>query len=150
MSVNLTQQGIFNASGDVNANLFKTTPKAASTSSYNAYQINMNENLTANTTYTVQLWDVNVTHAGKTTANIGVNLYWGGGNVSLVQWQGTAAFTNGHADYLVRTFTPTTAQAAGSGATNSWINVYNSVSYVASAMSLTIGKLFSKTEVLPI
>ncbi len=140
MSVNLTQQGIFNASGDVNANRFKTVPKSVSKTSYQAYQINMTANLVAGTTYTVQLWDVDVSHTGKTESNLGVNLYWGGGSVSLVSWQGTSYFTDGHADHLVKTFTPTSSQASGSGAGNAWINVYNSVPSASGTMNMNIGR----------
>ena len=138
MSVNITQQGLASASGQVNPNLFKTTPKSSTPTSYNAYQINMTENLTAGTTYTVQLWDVDVAHSEKAVANLGVWLYWGGGSVNLLSWAGTNYFTNGHADHLIATFTPTSSQASGSGATNAWINVYNSVGYVAGTMSMSI------------
>lgn len=140
MSVNLTEQGIFNASGDVNANLFKTTPKSSAPTAYNAYQIDMTENLVANITYTVQLWDVDVSHTGKTADTLGVRLYWGGGSISLINWQGTAYFTDGHADYLRATITITSSQASGSGATNLWINVYNSPSNVSGTRNMSIGK----------
>ena len=139
MSTNITKQGLACASGEINPNLFKTTPKSANTTTYNAYQINMTENLTAGTTYTVQLWDVDVAHSAKAVANLGIWLYWGGGSVNLVSWAGTNYFTNGHADHLIRTFTPSSSQASGSGASNAWINVYNSVGYVEGTLSMHIG-----------
>ena len=139
MSVNITRQGIVFATGEnINPNLFKTTPKSANTTTYNAYQINMTENLTAGTTYTIQFWNVNVSHTGKTEAQLGVYFYWGGGMIPLGSWSGTTSFTNGHADYLVKTFTPSSSQASGSGATNAWLNIYNSVPNASGTMDMSI------------
>lgn len=139
MSVNIMKQGLVNASGQVNPNLFKTTPKSANTTTYNAYQINMTENLVAGQTYTMQLWDVDISHSAKDTASLGIWRYWGGGSVNLGSWAGTTYFTNGHADHLIATFTPTSSQASGSGATNAWINIYNSVPSVSGTLSMHIG-----------
>lgn len=61
-----------NDNGTTSINMFETTPRAATTTAYNAYQINMKTNLVAGSTYTIQLWDVNVSHTGKTAANLGV------------------------------------------------------------------------------
>lgn len=140
MSVNLTQQGVFNASGDVNPNLFKTTPKSLVPTAYLAYQIDMLENLIADTTYTFQMWDINVSHAGKTADTLGIRLYWGGGGISLINWKGTAYFTDGHADYLRATITITPSQASGGDAANIWINVYNSPGNASGAKNMSIGK----------
>lgn len=100
----------------------------------------MIKNLEANKTYTIQLWDVDVAHSAKSAADLGIDVYWGGGSVRMKYWHGTSYFTNGHADYLVGTFTVTSANASGSGATNSWLNIYNSVGYVAGTLSMHIGK----------
>ncbi len=141
MGVNLTKQGVLNASGElINNNLLLTTPKSYSPTTYCAYQFNMSNNLIEGKTYTMQLWDVDVSHSEKTEAQTGVWVYWGGGSVSLFSWAGSTYFTNGHADYLVKTFTITNAQATHATAVNSWLNIYNSVGYVAGTMNMSIGK----------
>lgn len=126
--------------GTQNLNLAKTTPKSVSKTSYCAYQLNLTENLVANQTYTLQLWNVDVSHSAKTEAQTGVWIYWGGGSVHLFNWAGPTYFKNGHADYLVKTFTVTSSQASGNGATNLWLNVYNSVGYVEGTLSMSIEK----------
>ena len=126
--------------GTQNLNLAKTTPKSVSKTSYCAYQLNLTENLVANQTYTLQLWNVDVSHSAKTEAQTGVWIYWGGGSVHLFNWAGPTYFKNGHADYLVKTFTVTSSQASGNGAINLWLNVYNSVGYVEGTLSMSIEK----------
>ena len=125
-------------------NLLKNVPKLYNSAAYNAYQWNFTENLKAGETYTVQLWDVDVYHSAKTAAQTGISLYWGGSSVRLVGWYGTGYFTaetnNYHADYLVKTFTVTSANASGSGATNAWFNVYNSAGNADGTRSMSIGK----------
>lgn len=121
-------------------NLLLSTPKLYNSSAYNAYQLYMSENLKANQTYTIQFWDVSVSHSAKSAADLGIDVYWGGGSIRLKYWHGTSYFTNGHADHLVGTFTVTDAQASGSGSANSWLNLYNSVSNVDGTRSMSIGK----------
>lgn len=129
---------------DPNFNLLHTIPKSFSQSAYNAYQFNMTENLVANQTYTMQLWDVDVYHSAKTAAQTGVWVYWGGGSVSLFNWAGPTYFTqtsdtNYHADYLVKTFTVTSSNASGNGASNAWLNIYNSVPSANGTRNMHIG-----------
>ncbi len=141
MSVGFCKTGIVSASGeDVKENILKYTPRSISQTSYCGYQANMTQNLSAGQTYTVQLWDVDVSHSGKDEANVGIWIYWGGGSVNLCAWAGPSNFTNGHADYLYKTFTVSSTQASGSGATNSYLNFYNSVGYVAGTMYMKIGR----------
>ncbi len=121
-------------------NLLLSDPKGYVPSAYNAYSIWMSENLKANQTYTIQFWDVNVSHSAKSAADLGIDVYWGGGSIRLKYWHGTSYFTNGHADYLVGTFTVTDAQASGSGSANSWLNLYNSVGNADGTRSMSIGK----------
>ena len=121
-------------------NLLKSDPKEYAPSAYCAYQIYLTENLQAGQTYTIQFWDVNVAHSGKTAANLGISVYWGGGNIVLRTWNGTSYFTNGHADYLTATFTVSSAQASGQGAQNPWLHIYNSVPSATGTMSMSIGK----------
>ena len=137
----LSKTGVFSASGEnLSNNLLRITPKSHNASAYNAYQFNMVENMTEGTTYTISLWDVDVSHSAKAEANVGVWVYWGGGSINLISWYGPTYFTNGHADYLTKTFTITNAQATGNGSGNSWLNIYNSVGYVEGTMNMHIGK----------
>ena len=139
--MNLSKMGILRADGDlINENLLLTIPKAYSPSSYCGYQFNISPNMTEDTTYTISLWDVDVSHSAKAEANVGVWVYWGGGSINLLSWYGPTYFTNGHADYLTKTFTITNAQATHANAVNSWLNIYNSVGYVEGTMNMHIGK----------
>ena len=62
----------------------------------------------------------------------------------MVGWAGSTYFTAGtnnyHADHLVGTFTVTPAWASGNGATNAWLNIYNSVPNASGTRSMSIGK----------
>ena len=140
--VQITKQGeiIVVNNGLQNLNLTKTIPKSVTPTSYCGYQLNLTENLVANQTYTLQLWNVDVSHSAKTEAQTGVWIYWGGGSVHLFNWAGPTYFKNGHADHLVKTFTVTSSQASGNGAANLWLNVYNSVGYVEGTLSMSIDK----------
>ena len=127
---------------DPNPDIFTSTPKSTTPANYQAKQLNLSTNLATSTTYTIQFWDVNVSHTGKTESTIGLDVYWGGGSVRLCYWHGTSYFsalTDGsyHADYLVKTFT---TPASGSGITNAWFNLYNSVPSASGTMNLTVGK----------
>lgn len=121
-------------------NLFHQLPISYTPTSYSAYDLRLTENLKEGETYTVQFWDVNVSHTGKSAADLGIDLYWGGGTIRLQFWHGTSYFTNGHADYLVGTFTITHEQATTSGATNAWLRIYNSFPNVSGTMNMSIGK----------
>lgn len=138
----ITKQGIVKVvnDGSQNPNLTKTILKSATPTAYCAYQINLTENLVANQTYTIQFWDVDVVHSGKNADNLGIDVYWGGGSLRMKYWHGTSYFTNGHADYLVGTFTVTSAQASHSNASNLWFNIYNSASNADGTRNMSIGK----------
>ena len=124
-------------------NLLLNIPKAHVSANYLGYQLNLTENLVAGETYTVQLWDVDIYHSGKTAAQHNLCIYWGGGSIQLINW-GSSFFTaetnNYHADYLEKTITITSAQASGSGATNAFLNLYNSVGYADGTRKMEIGK----------
>ncbi len=123
-------------------NLLKNIPYSYSSGSYQAYRLDFTENLIEGETYTLQIWDVNVYHSVKTQAQTNICFYWGGGSVQLVNFNNcwTAQTNNYHADYLTKTFTITAANASGSGATNAWFNVYNSVGNADGTRSMSIGK----------
>ena len=128
----------YKLSKPLHTNLLAIKPKSHNATAYNAYQLNLLENLQGEQTYTLQLWDVDVAHSGKTASQLNVAVYWGGGSISLFQW-GATNFTNGHANYLVKTFTPTAANASHANAVNTWLNIYNSVSNASGTRNLTIG-----------
>lgn len=125
-------------------NLLKNIPKAHDAAAYNAYDLYCIEDL-EEATYTIQLWDVDVAHSAKTTAQLGVWVYYCGGNVSFGNWAGTANFTDGHADHLTLTFTVTAANLSHSSVTNTasgskFIRLYNSVPSANGTRNLTVEK----------
>lgn len=65
-------------------NLLLNIPKAHVSANYLGYQLNLTENLVAGETYTVQLWDVDIYHSGKTAAQHNLCIYWGGGSIQLI------------------------------------------------------------------
>lgn len=130
----------------INTNLLENIPKSHSPTEYCGYQLNLKENLIAGQIYTIQLWDVDITHTGKTTSNIGFSVYWGGGSVGLLHRNGSSYYDyydenshSVHADYLCFTFTPTEANANHANAANLWLNIYNSVSNANGTRNMHIG-----------
>lgn len=122
------------------ANLLKTVPGYFSRTGYQVYRALLSENLVADTTYTVQLWDIDIYHSAKTADELGVKIYWGGGSITLCSWMGTDYIVNGHADYLTATFTVTSTQASKPDAVNPWFNIYNSPPSSTASKSMTIGR----------
>lgn len=139
---NLNKQGVWTVTNDgsLSENLFITIPQAYNPTSYIAYKIGLSELLQEGQTYTIQFWDVDVSHTGKTADNLGIDAYWGGGSLRMKYWHGTNYFTNGHADYLVGTFTVTNAQATHSNASNLYFNIYNSVLNADGTRDMSIGR----------
>lgn len=124
-------------------NLLLNIPKAHISTNYLGYQFDLIENLVVNQTYTMQLWNVNIYHSAKTAAQHNLCVYWGGGSVQLINWNSTfftAETENYHADYLQKTITITSANASGNGATNTFLNLYNSVSNASGTRKMEIGK----------
>lgn len=142
MSVQVSSSGIISASGEsVGENLYLTDNALSYTpTDYRGYQFRLTELLVANQPYTLQFWDVDVSHTGKTAANLGIDAYWGGGTLRMIYWHGTDYFTDGHADYLVGTFTPTEANVSHANAANLYFNIYNSVSNAEGTRYMSIGK----------
>ena len=124
----------------INKNMLMDYPKTYTPTSYRAYQLNMTENLVADQTYTLQFWDIDVSHTGKTASDLGISAYWGGGSVVIKHFNGTDYFTDGHADHLAYTFTVTSSQASGSGSANAWFDIYNSVYDATGTKNMHIGK----------
>lgn len=120
------------------ANLLKTTPKSYTPTAYCGYQAEMSENMVRGDTYTMQFWDVDVSHTGKTDADLGLDIYWGGGSIRLFTLHGTDHFTNGHADYLCYTFTASTS--THSTTDNAWLNIYNSTPQADGTRNMHIGR----------
>ena len=121
-------------------NLFLETPRADNHETFAAFDIDLTVLPKAGETFTVQLWDVSVSHTGKDSSGLGVSLYWGGGNVSLAEWKGTDHFTNGFAEHLTATFTITAAQAEHADAENRWFRLYNSAPSAEGTMNMSVGQ----------
>ena len=141
MQVKLISQGLvvhylLNNNGGGLPNLLSSTPTIKAETNYLAYQIPLTQNLEAEKTYTLQLWDVDISNTGKTEDELGIGIYWGGGNIRLYRWYGDS-----HTNYLTITFTVTTAQASSADAVKSYLNFYNSPSNVTSATKyMSIGR----------
>jgi hypothetical protein len=124
-------------------NLLKSTPLSHNATAYGAYSLIVTEPLEAGQVYTIQLWDVNVSHSAKTAEQLGVNVYYCGSSVTFGKWIGTDYFTDGHADHLTLTFTPTTENINHShvtGATTKHIRLYNSVPNASGTRNMSVGK----------
>lgn len=135
--------------------LLDDTPKALNNTGYNAYDLLLSEPLVAETTYTLYLFDVDVSHTGKTTDALGVWVYYNGGNICLGGWKGETYFKGGHANRLRLTFTPHASAVAtntggnvagGSNLSHStasvtppFIRLYNSVPSASGDMNMTVG-----------
>lgn len=130
---------LFVSKPSINDNLLLTEAAVYSPTAYLAYKINFPTNLVEGETYTIQFWDIDVSHTGKTENALGIDVYWGGGSLRMKYWHGTDYFTNGHADYLVGTFTVTSAQASHNTAVNQWFNIYNSVGNADGTRNMHIG-----------
>ena len=141
MQVKLISQGLvihylLNNNGGGLPNLLSSTPTVEAKDSYLAYQLPLTQNLEAEKTYTLQLWDIDISNTGKTEDQLGIGIYWGGGNIRLYRWYGDS-----HTNYLTTTFTVTTAQASSADAVKSYLNFYNSPSNVTSATKyMSIGR----------
>lgn len=140
MSVSFNKNGIIQCSGELpNENLLLTQPLLYTPTLYNAYRVSTKHPM-EDKTYTVQLWDVDVAHSGKTENTLGVGVYWGGGSIGMKKMIGTNYFTNGHADYLSFVFTPTADNLAHAHAQNSFIYIYNSPASANGTRDMKIGK----------
>ena len=121
-----------------NKNLLTLDDVIVDNDGYRAYRLPMSTNLVGGKTYTLQLWDVSVHHNAKDDNDIGVYVYWGGGSIYLFNWN--VYDTGWTMPYLSHTFTVTNSQASHNDAANAWLDIYNSVPYVAGTMGMTIGK----------
>lgn len=122
----------------LNNNLFKLIPQGYHPTDYCGYNLGLETNLVRGQQYTVQFWDVTISHSRKTNTQLNLQLYWGGGNNWLVTLA-NSNFTNGHADYLKATFTAPASPSNATEAQNAWINVYNSPSYASGTLNMHIG-----------
>ena len=124
-------------------NYLRVGPKSYTPENYNAYDLVLTQPLEAGQAYTIQLWDVYVSHSGKTPEQLGINIYYCGGSVTFGKWQGTDYFTDGYADHLSLTFTPTEANVNHSNVTSAsykFIRLYNSVGDAEGTRSMSVGK----------
>lgn len=130
-----------------NKNLLYTDRMYHNDDDYDTIRIDLNTNLSPNTTYTIQLWDVVVRHGGKDASSIGLSAYLGGGSIPLATWNGNSHYDSydsgehvARAHYLKATFT-----TPSSLANNGFINLYNSVGFANGCYRLTVGR--AKIEV---
>lgn len=122
-------------------NLLRAIPKSYNSGNYDAYMLSFDDALEIGQTYTVQLWDVNVSHSAKTAAQLGIWVYIGGGTCATgISWAGSGHFTNGHADHLVGTFQYTQAKHDAGGGTNKWLVLYNSVPSANGTRAMSVGR----------
>ena len=141
MQVKLISQGLvahylLNNNGGGLPNLLSSTPTTKAETSYLAYQIPLTQNLEAEKTYTLQLWDVDISNTDKTEDELGIGVFWGGASIRLYRWYGAS-----HTNYLTITFTVTTEASAHADAVNSFLRFYNSPPYVSSATKyMSIGR----------
>lgn len=134
-TVQVSKQSVANATGlYINPNLIQSNEIYVVNSAYLAYKLGLAHTLTKNATYTMQLWDVDVSNEGKTESELGVSVFLGGGSSRVLSFLGTDYFTNGHADYLCGTFKWTGTNS------NAWLQVYNSAPDSGTTKSLSIGK----------
>ena len=120
----------------VGTNLLRYAPKSKTPANYQALQLNLTEKLVKGQTYTLQLWDIDISHTGKQASELNVSVFAGGGNNLLATLTG---FTNGHADYKVVTFTVSVNPNQPTHLDNLWLNIYNSVPNASGTLNLTIG-----------
>lgn len=140
-------------------NLLKSSDAVHTPANYNAHMLYLAEPIEDGVPYILQLWNVDVSHTGKTAATLGVDVYYCGGTVTFGGWIGTNYFTNGHADRLELRFTAYTSGATVSSGgsaspsptnalahstvvtkTEKYITLYNSVPNATGTMNLTVGK----------
>lgn len=155
-------------------NMLYETPKTHNESAYLAYAYSFKvydeaeqeadkyEILEADTEYTLNLFDVDVMHSAKTSAQLGLMIYYNGGAIKFGGWKGLDYFSAAdentgysHADRLRLTFTPHTSAVAdtdgGNEAANqnmshanasirpAVLNIYNSVPSASGTMYMRIG-----------
>lgn len=122
----------------VNNNLLEFVPKTYTPANYGAYALALTELMELNQNYTIQLWDVDVSHSGKQNNELGLEVYLGGGSNLLIQFIGNQYFINGHADYLCGTFSRT-SWSVSSQAQNLWLTIYNSPPSASGTKNMSIG-----------
>ena len=124
-------------------NYLRVGPKSYTPGDYGAYDLVFTEPLEAGRAYTIQLWDVDVAHSAKTEEQLGIDVYYCGSTVTFGRLHGTEYFTDGHADHLTLTFTPTEANIAHSsvdGAVIKFIRLYKSYPNADGTRSMRVGK----------
>lgn len=126
-------------------NLLLNIPRSHVATNYDGYAFYCVEDLQQDVTYTLQLWNVDVSHTGKTADQLGIWVYYCGGNVNFGSWYGTGHFTNGHANHLILTFTPSASNLSHSNVTGTasgskFIRLYNSVPNASGTKNMSIEK----------
>ena len=123
-------------------NLMLTPAVSYIPAGYAVYDIKLSEDLLADQTYTLQLWDVDIINSAATEEELGIIVYYCGGLDGIGSWKGTNYFTDGHADYLSLTFTLTTEKITHSDVINAsykFIRLYNRIS-TAGTKNMSVGR----------
>ena len=136
MSLKIEKSGIISASGGtgVNENMLLSTPQRYAPTEYQAYLATLAVNMVLGEIYTIQLWNVDISHTGKSSSQLSVSIYWGGNGMSS---QIGFSIPSGHADYLVGTFRSRQHQSYSIGPV---FDIYNSPQYADGAKYMYIEK----------
>ena len=137
MGLSIKKNGIIlgnSVSGVINENMMLSTPTRIAQEYYWAYQIPLNINMTVGNTYTLQLWDIDLVHTGKSSSQLRVVFYWDGGMNSEIGF----SVPTGHADYLCASFVAHNRGA--SEQTGPRFSVYNSPQDASGTRYMYIGR----------
>ena len=116
-------------------NMLKSSPKRNMPNTYLAYQLYLSENLVGGQSYTMQIWDVDISHTGKTSEQLCASVYWGSGYNALFNFY----IPSGHTDHMAISFTAPTSPTRPEDAKNLWLEVYNSPPSASGTLNMTIG-----------
>ena len=135
MSISIKKNGIITGSSSgINENMILCTPDSYVPNNYNVYTLSLNINMVLGEVYTIQFWDVDISHTGKTSSSLNVSIYW---DTNGMNHEISFNVPTGHADYLCGTFTSRRHQTYSTGPK---LVIYNSPQYADGDKYLHIGK----------
>lgn len=137
MGLSIKKNGIIlgsAVSGVINENMTLNQPTSYTPMDYRGYVIALPTNMVVGNTYTLQLWDVDLSHSGKTSSELYVSFFWNGG----MNCEANFYIPSGHSDYFCRTFVAHNRGAADQTGPTFW--VYNSPQYADGTRYMHIGK----------
>lgn len=137
MGLSINKNGIIlgsAVSGVINENMTLNHPTSYTPTDYRGYVIALPTNMVVGNTYTLQLWDVDLSHSGKTSSELCVSFFWNGG----MNCEAIFYIPSGHSDYFCITFVAHNRGAADQTGPTFW--VYNSPQYADGTRYMHIGK----------